>query len=147
MSIIRPAQLADLDALVDIEQRAQFHPWPTEVLKRYLLKPNCTWVLEVQQQVLAYAVNTLVADEAELLMIAVAPQAQGKGHGRALLNFLQSYLHSQHAQRWFLDVRESNRKAIALYESLGFCQAGVRPNYYPSAQGFEDALLYCLELD
>lgn len=141
----RSAQASDLAAIMAIESSAHFHPWPPSVVTRYLAKTNTTWVLEEQGKVVAYAVNTLIVGEAELLMIAVLPSQQGRGYGRKLMNALQAWLEQQQAQRWFLDVRESNSKAIALYESLGFCQVGVRPNYYPTAKGSEDALLYAVE--
>lgn len=144
MTAIRPATAADFAAISAIDQAAHSHPWPPSVLKRYVEKPHCTWVLEVNGQVLAFAVNTLIADEAELLTIAVSPAQQGRGYGRELMSFLQQHLEAQGAQSWYLDVRESNHKAIALYESLGFCQAGVRPNYYQSKNASEDALLYAL---
>lgn len=144
--MIRPADNADFDAVMAIESRAHFHPWPESVLRRYLNKPGSCWVLEDEGRINAYAVITLIAGEAELLMVAVAPDQQGKGYGRAMMDFLLNYLQEQGAEQWFLDVRESNHKAIALYESMGFCQAGCRPGYYPTAQGSEDALLYCLDM-
>lgn len=144
--LVRAADERDLDDILRIERAAHFHPWPESVLRRYLAKPGCVQVLEQDGRVLAYAVNTLVAGEAELLMIAVDPAQQGRGYGRFLMNHLQQQLEQQHAEQWFLDVRESNRVAIALYESMGFCQAGCRPGYYPTEHGTEDALLYCMDL-
>lgn len=143
---VRSASIADFDAIMDIERSAHFHPWPDSVVKRYLEKPDTAFVIEEHEQVSGYAVITLIAGEAELLMVAVHPSFQGKGAGRMLMDFLLDFLVQEGAEQWFLDVRESNQKAIALYESMGFCQAGVRPNYYPTAQGKEDALLYCLDL-
>lgn len=144
--LIRNAVEQDIPAIMAIERAAHFHPWPESVLRRYLAKPGCVQVLEQDGRVLAYAVNTLIAGEAELLMIAVDPKQQGRGYGRTLMSHLQQQLQQQGAEQWFLDVRASNAPAIALYESLGFCQAGCRPNYYPTAQGSEDALLYCMDL-
>lgn len=142
----RFATLDDLPTILEIEQAAHFHPWPESVLRRYLSKENTCWVLEDKQKIVAYAVNTLIVGEAELLMIAVAPKQQGRGYGRQLMTAIYQYLQSQQAEQWFLDVRESNEKAINLYESMGFSQAGVRTNYYPSAKGDEDALLYALAI-
>jgi len=143
----RAATPDDLSAVMNIENRAHFHPWAESVVIRYLQKPGSSWIAEDDSgEVIAYAVITLIAGESELLMIAVAPERQGKGAGRALMNFLLEYLRSKKAEQWFLEVRESNIPAIQLYESLGFCQAGSRPNYYPTANGREDALLYCLDL-
>ena len=140
------ATLDDLPTILEIEQAAHFHPWPESVLRRYLSKENTCWVLEDKQKIVAYAVNTLIVGEAELLMIAVAPKQQGRGYGRQLMTAIYQYLQSQQAEQWFLDVRESNEKAINLYESMGFSQAGVRTNYYTSAKGDEDALLYALAI-
>lgn len=133
----------DLAAIMAIESAAHFRPWPESVMRGYLKRANCVWVLEEGQQIVAYAVNTLIAGEGELLMIAVAPAEQGKGYGRKLMQQLEAYLEEKNAEQWFLDVRASNFKAINLYESLGFNQAGRRPNYYPTERGSEDALLYC----
>ncbi len=142
----RAAGPEDLAAVMSIERRAHFHPWSESVIRRYLQKPGSAWVAQKEGTVVGWAVITLSAGEAELLMIAVDPNSQGQGIGRALMNFLLAYLTGQHAEQWFLDVRESNAAAIHLYESMGFCLAGNRPNYYPTADGHEDALLYCLDL-
>lgn len=142
----RFASIDDLPAILAIEQAAHFHPWSESVLRRYLNKENTTWVLEEDRTIVAYAVNTLIAGEAELLMIAVAPTQQGRGFGRKLMAAIHQFLQQQQAEQWFLDVRESNSKAIGLYESMGFAHAGVRANYYPSASGHEDALLYALAI-
>lgn len=143
---MRPVTAEDFEAVMAIEKAAHFRSWPESVMRGYFKRNNCVWVLEDQQQIVAYAVNTLIADEAELLMIAVHPQHQGKGYGRTLMQQLQGMLEQQQAAQWFLDVRASNFKAIQLYESLGFNQAGRRPNYYPTERGSEDALLYCMSL-
>lgn len=144
--LIRIATEADVAAIMDIERSAHLHPWSETILRRYLNKPDTVRVLEINGSVVGYCVNTLIAGESELLMIAVHPQQQGKGYGRALMDFLLSWLEQQQAEQWFLDVRASNEPAIALYESIGFCQAGVRSNYYPAEHGSEDALLYCMDL-
>lgn len=140
---MRLATEADLPAIMNIETTAHFHAWPESIVRGYLRRNNCVWVLETEQQIVAYAVNTLIAGEAELLMIAVLPSAQGRGYGRQLMDELLQHLTEQGAQQWFLDVRASNFKAIKLYEHIGFNQAGRRPNYYPTERGYEDALLYC----
>lgn len=141
---MRNASEQDLAAIMAIEHQAHASPWPESIMRNYLQRPNSAWLLQNEQgDVLAYAVNTLVAGEAELLTIAVDPRLQGQGYGYQLLQQLHDYLAEHQAEQWFLDVRVSNFKAIKLYESFGFNQAGRRPNYYPSKTGREDALLYC----
>lgn len=141
--MIRSASEDDFDAVMALETQAHYRPWPASIMHSYFKRNNCVWVLEHNQIIVAYAVNTLIAGEAELLTIGVDPAQQGKGYGRELLQQLHDYLQEQHAEQWFLEVRVSNRKAIGLYESFGFNQAGRRPNYYPTERGSEDALLYC----
>lgn len=78
-------------------------------------------------------------DEIEILNLAVAPEARRKGVARRLVGEALAWGKSLGARRAFLEVRESNRGAIRLYESLGFVAAGRRPRYY--ANPVEDGLL------
>ncbi len=84
-----------------------------------------------------------VADEAELLLIAVAPAAQRSGVGRALLDHFVSYSRGWGASRLHLEVRDGNI-AIGLYRAAGFEIAGRRHNYYRGASGQYDALTLLL---
>lgn len=79
------------------------------------------------------------AGEAELIRIAVAPAARGRGLGRALLMASQRDLAADGMDRLYLEVRPSNEAAVRLYEACGWSPCGRRARYY--ADG-EDALLY-----
>jgi ribosomal protein S18 acetylase RimI-like enzyme len=79
------------------------------------------------------------AGEAELLRIAVSPEARGRGLGRILLEACQRDLAGEGLGRLFLEVRPSNAAAIGLYRACGWTPCGRRPRYY--ADG-EDAVLY-----
>lgn len=79
------------------------------------------------------------AGEAELLRIAVSPEARGQGLGRSLLEACQRDLAGEGLVRLFLEVRPSNAAAIGLYRACGWEPCGRRPRYY--ADG-EDAVLY-----
>ena len=146
MSDMRSATQEDLPEIMAIEQRAHAYPWSEKVMLRYLQKPDSVWILDVEGHHVGHAVTTLIAGEAELLMITVNPDEQKKGYGRGLLTSVMSRLQSLGATCMFLEVRESNVAAISLYESLGFCETGRRRGYYPAPQGREDALLYSIEL-
>jgi ribosomal-protein-alanine N-acetyltransferase len=93
---------------------------------------------------LGYAMCSLVADEGEILNIAVTDDQRGKGLGRRLLDALLDYLKKGGATTVFLEVRRSNEAAIALYRACGFKPLGVRPSYYSEPR--EDALTMSLEL-
>jgi ribosomal protein S18 acetylase RimI-like enzyme len=79
------------------------------------------------------------AGEAELLRIAVAPEARGQGLGRALLEACQRDLAGEGLVLLFLEVRPTNAPAIRLYEACGWEPCGRRLRYYSDG---EDALLF-----
>ncbi len=88
---------------------------------------------------LGYICGRLAAGEAEILKIAVRPSHRRQGLGLALLGHVLSWLGGQGAVCCFLEVRQSNHAARALYQKAGFQVVGARRNYY--RQPSEDALL------
>lgn len=77
-----------------------------------------------------FALVRIVADEAEILTIAVDPAWQAKGVGRRLMDGVLANLHTDGVPSLFLEVDASNEAAIALYKRVGFEQVAVRENYY-----------------
>lgn len=73
-----------------------------------------------------------VADEAEVLTLAVDPASQRQGIGRALLERAAATAQERGAQAIFLEVAADNAPAQALYAALGFAAVGCRRGYYPS---------------
>ena len=69
--------------------------------------------------------------DADVQTIALAEAARGRGQGRALLRRLLAEAASRRIREVFLDVRDDNTPAQALYASEGFIEIGRRPNYYP----------------
>ncbi len=94
--------------------------------------------------VLGFAVASLLPPQAELETIAVATESQRQGLGRQILHALAAELKAAGARELLLEVRASNRPALAFYRSLGFVQTGLRPGYY--ADPTEDAVLMSLQL-
>jgi ribosomal-protein-alanine N-acetyltransferase len=84
-----------------------------------------------------------VADEAELLTLCVAPEAQGAGQGTELLRAALAEAKQRGLTHMHLEVAEDNTPARKLYEKLGFTVVGHRPNYYA---GGRSAVLYSLIL-
>jgi [ribosomal protein S18]-alanine N-acetyltransferase len=143
---LRAMRESDLDAILAIEQRAYPFPWTRGIFRDCLLAAYPAWVLHEHGLVIGYGVISLAADEAHILNICVAPERQGRGHGRFLLRTLVSIARDRGAARIFLEVRPSNPPAIALYHDEGFNEIGRRPRYYPSHDGREDALVMAMEL-
>lgn len=100
-------------------------------------------VARLNGHVLGYLVGTIVSDEAEVVSLAVDPGQRRRGAAGALLDAFIDGAVRDGVRTVFLEVRRSNRAAIALYESRGFRRTGTRARYY--ADG-EDAASYRLDL-
>jgi ribosomal-protein-alanine N-acetyltransferase len=94
--------------------------------------------------VAGFIVASLLPPQAELEIIAVAPQFQRRGLARRLFTALASELRTGQPTEILLELRASNLPALTLYRSLGFTEAGGRPRYYHDP--IEDALLMRLRL-
>lgn len=89
----------------------------------------------------------LVADEAEILTLAVRPAARRKGLGRRLVRDGAAAAAAGGATRLFLEVADDNEAALALYGRTGFVEAGRRAGYYARPDGARrDALILALNL-
>jgi len=89
-----------------------------------------------------FVLGRTTADEAEILTLAVAPRARGKGLGRALLQAAINKAKTMGAVTMFLEVGADNPHALALYAGLGFAEVGMRKAYYEG----RDALVLRLPL-
>ena len=143
---LRPMEQGDLAAVAAIETRVSPHPWTQKQFQQSLDSSHHCWVLDCSGQVIGYYLYSLVAGEAEILNIAVAPENQGSGLGRKLLDHCIQRA-EQRARMVFLEVRASNFCAIRLYLNSGFNQIGERRDYYRTAQGSEDALMMAKDLE
>lgn len=148
---IRPMQLDDLDAIMQIEPMIYSHPWTRGNFSDSLNSGYSAWVLEETGEMIGYALMMMVMDEAHLLNLSVAKHRQKQGLGRYLLEHMMTIAKRHKAENMFLEVRSSNISAIALYENMGFCEMAVRRGYYPadpiiSKSGREDAVLMGLAI-
>lgn len=84
--------------------------------------------------VLGFALARIVADEAELLLLAVRAAAQRRGIGRNLIEDFEAIARARGAVRLHLEVREGNH-AFSLYERAGFGLVGRRRDYYSGQKG------------
>ena len=144
--MIRAMTLADVDAVLALEQAVQAYPWTRGNFCDALDSGYLCLVEASADEIRAYAVLMPGVDEAELLNLAVAAAHQRKGLGRVMLEILLELAVEKRLLRVFLEVRESNLAAISLYRSAGFSEVGVRRGYYHNASGSEDAQVMAYEL-
>lgn len=137
---------SSVDDLVRIDQIASPVPWNSRQFAGEFSNPNCViFGARAQGQLVGYAACHKVVDEVHIQNIAVHKSFQGQGIGRALMVYLLGEFYSQTFKWATLEVRESNRVARGLYESLGFKEVGSRGNYYSDTG--ETAVLMTLDLE
>lgn len=141
----RPMMAADLDEVLRIETAAFSHPWTRGLFADGLQSYDC-WVAFEDERQVGHGVIQIILDEAHLLNITVAPEHQGRGLGRALLEHLMRRARELKAAECFLEVRASNQAAFSLYDNYGFNEIGRRRDYYPAPGGREDALVMACTL-
>jgi ribosomal-protein-alanine N-acetyltransferase len=136
----------DIPAVVAMEQAACMHPVHAWSADNYRSSLRAGYWVHVRCEadtgrIVAVCVAMDGVDEVHLLNIAVAREHHGQGLARSLLDVLYARCRQRQAATLWLEVRPSNTAARSLYEREGFTQVGVRKNYYPAADGREDALV------
>jgi [ribosomal protein S18]-alanine N-acetyltransferase len=149
---LAPGESADLDSVMEI-MAAAFDPRFGEGWTR----SQCAGILPLSGVVLmlahdedgavhGFSLLRTVADEAELLLLAVAPEAQRRGVGTSLLHHFIDHARRAGARRVHLEVRDGN-PAVAMYQALGFKAEGRRSKHYSGEDGSQhDALTMAREL-
>ena len=144
---LRSMRPEDLDAVLAIEQTAYSHPWSRGNFRdslNPLFDAHCLWL---EGELLGYFLAMHGVEEMHLLNITVAPAHQGQGWGHMMLDALVLLSRSQGAQWLWLEVRQSNARALQVYERYGFKQVSIRKDYYPAGrQQREHAVVMSLKL-
>ena len=150
-TIVRLARESDLGAVLQIERDSFADPWSRESFAsslgldrmRFLVAedadPEPNGGRDGGDAILGYVVALFMLDEAEIADLAVAPRARRRGIGGLLLDGAAKEAARAGVRSLYLEVRESNSAARALYASRSFAQVGRRRGYYQHPP--EDALL------
>jgi [ribosomal protein S18]-alanine N-acetyltransferase len=157
--MIRLACAKDIPAMIRLERACPMAAHWSEERYRQMFEASAAgagrlaWVVEKSNaaadssvgaqgasQLAGFLVSRQIAGEWELENIVVAADFRRQGLGQRLLNALIAHAHETNSESVFLEVRESNAAARALYEKAGFQATGRRKSYYQSP--LEDALLY-----
>jgi len=128
----------DIRRVLKIERQCFQQPYSREIFEEELkIKAAQVWVATYRRKIVGYIDFWRVADEIELVSIAVHPQFYRQGIARVLMEgmFKDAVLHN--VRHIVLDVRINNHMAQKLYEQFGFKRVGLRKKYYSDNQ--EDA--------
>ncbi len=133
---IEPATLRDAHRLAQLHG-ASFHRGWGEGEFEQMLRERNTLVHRLMQgrKIIGFAVSRMVADEAEILSIAVEAKHRGRGLSRNLLLTHLGHLAGYGVRTVFLEVEENNQPARRLYDRAGFAVAGRRERYYKQPGG------------
>ncbi len=152
---IRTMRPADLSDVMRIERQSFTMPWQETTFRALMRRPSAALLTAVspgresggevaRDEVVGFAVLWFAADEAELGDLAVDPRIRGHGVGTQLLESSIETARKRGARTLYLEVRESNDAARALYSKRGFRVVGRRPGYYEEPR--EDACVMRLDL-
>lgn len=139
---LMPLQLSDCEAVADIAKICLPEHWSLDSVRSVLKYENNIYYVahSIEQNILVgFAGIMVIADEAELLNIAVLPEFQRQGVGMVLLGQMLQEAKQAGANRLLLEVRESNQTARKLYCRHQFVEIGTRRKYYHNP--VEDAVI------
>jgi [ribosomal protein S18]-alanine N-acetyltransferase len=143
--VIRPLTREGAPVLAVLESRCVGAAnWGEAALRAVGTNGIIGWVAAHETALLGFILVRAVADEMEIMNLAVDPDARRKGIAARLLEHGIAEATRADVKRVYLEVRESNSGARAFYLSRGFVEQGRRKNYY--ANPAEDALLLVLRL-
>jgi ribosomal-protein-alanine N-acetyltransferase len=137
---------ANYHSAYKIHVGAQFSPWSEAIFCDCLSGQYAGFSLEQDNILIGYYMSLFVLDEVTLMDISVVADFRDKGNARVLIEHLIEQCRAKNITGIWLEVRQSNSVAIELYESSGFVLVEHRKDYYPSAQGYEDAMIMTLTL-
>lgn len=131
----------DLDGVMEVMDSAfgkRFgEAWTRSQLAGILPMHGVALVLATEpgsDRALGFSLTRTVADESELLLIAVLPDSQRQGVGQRLLDDFMERARNDGVARVHLEVRDGN-PAVAMYHTAGFSPVGRRRNYYRAPDG------------
>jgi len=147
----KPVNESAIAQLMAIETACHSHPWSLKTMSSCMGGRYFNLAAFDENTLVGFYIGEKAGPDFTLMDICVMPSEQGKGIARQLLRQFIEYGEQQNAENLFLEVRESNARAIKLYEHAGFTQMSVRKNYYPSDEpsknGYEDAILMGMALN
>lgn len=139
--IIDQVRRNEAEALVAIHGDAFARAWSADDFTA-LIAERSVYALAIRREsvfgrrrMVGFVLVRAAADEAEILTIAVAPETQGRGYGRRLMEEVLRRLYADGVAACFLEVDRDNARAVGLYRALGFEPVGERKGYYHKPDG------------
>ena len=146
MPIFRKGTEEDIKQIAELETRTFSDAWTEKSVRETFEQTQAfITVAEVDGKFAGYCIIYYVMDEAEIARIAISEDVRRQGIGSGLLDYTCEWCREKEVIRLLLDVRESNKGAIAFYETYGFQADGMRKNFYDLPR--ENAVLMSKNLE
>ncbi|MDO4188205.1 MAG: ribosomal protein S18-alanine N-acetyltransferase [Lachnospiraceae bacterium] len=138
--IIREMTESDIEKVSLIEEECFSMPWKPDDFREMIKRDNMTYVVAlVDGEIIGGAGLRCIVGDGEITNVAISKAYRGNGYSKPMLSELLLLGKKLGCSAYTLEVRVSNEPAIRLYKSLGFNEAGIRPNFYEKPK--EDALI------
>ena len=130
----------DISQVAEIERQIFSIPWSEKAFKDSMESDNTIYIVAKENNnVAGYAGMYLSFEEGNITNVAVNPLSRRKGIGEKIVRDILNKAYEKGVRDVFLEVRETNSAAIALYEKIGFKEEGIRKNFYDKPR--ENALI------
>jgi len=130
-----------LDDVFNIEKESYGYPWSKNIFYDCVSNNYLCRVMLINDNIIGYVISSIVQDECHIMNLCIQKEYRSLGYGRQLLNYLQQEVKNIDCKLIFLECRPSNKSALKLYLSEGYNEIGIRKNYYPAVNGYEDAIM------
>ena len=142
-------QKEDIGEVCKIEKECFSDPWSKNIFAELFKNPLAVNLAAVEinnstAEIVGYFIFYNMFPECQIMNVAVKKSKRNKKIATKLFHAVFEYAKSENLTEFYLEVRESNAQAIALYKKFGFKIDGVRKNYYKHPK--EDAVLMSLKL-
>ena len=132
---------SDVNEIYAIEQENEVQLWSIKNFKDSILAKHFFKIFFFNENIVGFIVARLIQHECEILNVGVTKTMQKKQVASKLMDELIGECNNKNIKHIFLEVRTSNIPAINLYKKFYFNEIGVRPNYYLTSKGHEDAII------
>ena len=130
----------DIAQVAEIERQIFSIPWSEKAFRDSMESDNTIYIVAKENDnVAGYAGMYLSFEEGNITNVAVNPLSRRKGIGEKIVRDILNRAYEKGVRDVFLEVRETNSVAIALYEKIGFKEEGIRKNFYDKHR--ENALI------
>lgn len=133
-----------VNEIFEIEKQSFSTPYTLKMIEDMLNDDKYLYLLAKSDEICGFVGVNIILDEADITNVAVLQKYQGQKIGEKLMQAIILELRKRAVIKLHLEVRESNQKAINLYEKLGFKPIYIRKNYYKNPT--EHAKIYTLEV-